>query len=103
MACTIFENDVGTIFKVKIVDCDTGDVIDISAATTLQITFKKPDKKTVTKTAAFSTDGSDGYLQYVVVDGDIDMVGIWNLQAYVAGVGFKNNSTVGTFVVDDNL
>ena len=102
-SCAVQLGDVGTVFKIRVIDCDTGAVIPIDAATTLKITFKKPDKTIVTKTAVFSTDGTDGYLQYITIVDDMDQVGIWTLQGYVAGVAFKHNTAIGKFTVADNL
>ena len=76
-------NDIGTTFQVTVYDStSTGDstVADISTATTKQMIFSKPDGTTLTKTAVFGTDGSNGVVEYVSVDGDLNMAGTWHLQ-----------------------
>ena len=103
----IFVNDVGTIFKVTIEDCDTGAAIDLSVATSgttvKQIIFKKADGTVVTHTAEFDTDGSDGVITYTIQDGDVDMSGTWFIQVHIEGTVTKNSSSIDTFVVQENL
>lgn len=69
----VYINDVGT--KIKLY---TGQ--DISSATIVKISYKKPNGDTG------EWDGSieeDEYVVYIVQAGDLDQVGIWKLQAYV--------------------
>ena len=99
-------NDIGTIFRVTVYDTtSTGgsEIADISGATTKQFTFKRPDGTTFTKTAVFTTDGSDGDIQYLSVDGDLDIAGTWHLQAYVVSSAGTWNTEVGHFKVYENL
>jgi len=99
-------NDIGTIFRVTVYDTtSTGasTVADISAATTKQIIFERPDGTTLTKTAVFTTDGSDGNIQYVSVDGDLNVTGTWHLQAYVVTPAGSWKTSVGHFRVYENL
>lgn len=103
MSDCIHVGDVGTLFRVRILDCDTGEPEDISGATVKEIRFKKPTGVILVKTATFSTDGIDGYIQYMVISGDLDMSGTWEIEGYVEGVGFKNTSSKGTFYVADGV
>jgi len=99
-------NDIGTIFRVTVYDTtSTGSttVADISLATTKTFTFKRPDGTTFDKTAVFTVAGADGDIQYISVDGDLDVSGTWNLQAYVATPAGNWNTSVGTFKVHENL
>ena len=99
-------NDIGTIFRVTVYDTtSTGGstVADISAATTKQMVFERPDGTTFTKTAVFTTDGSDGNIQYISVDGDLNVAGTWHLQAYVVTPAGTWNTNVGNFRVYENL
>lgn len=98
--------DIGTIFRVTINDCDSAGVqsaIDISAATTLQLIFKPPKGASVTKTAVFTTDGTNGQIQYVTVSGDINETGRWKLQAYIVLPSGSWRSDIGFFDVFENL
>lgn len=74
--------DTGTRFTLIVVD-DDNVAIDISSATTKQILFRKPDGTILTKTAIFTTDGSDGSVYYITLAGDLDVTGDWNYRAKV--------------------
>jgi hypothetical protein len=92
--------DVGTTFILTVTD---GTAVDVSGATTKQILFGKPNGSTVTKTAAFTTDGTDGKVQYSTVANDLDMAGVWNIQAYVVLAAGSWHSDVTSFVVYPNV
>lgn len=77
--------DIGTVIELTVKD--GGSAVNISAATTKQIKFRKPNGTTVTKTAVFTTDGTDGKIKYTTVADDLDTAGIWRAEAYLAGVG----------------
>lgn len=103
MACEIHLNDIGTVFRLTIVDCDLV-AIDISTATVKNVTFKRPDGTTFTKTGVFATDGTDGVIDYVTIDGDLDMSGEgWKIQAVVTLSTGTWSSEIGLFTVYDNL
>ena len=78
----VHNGDVGTVFRLTITDTD-GTAIDVSTAVTKYIYFQDPTGAKVQKTAAFTTNGSDGKIQYTTIAGDIDMVGTWHVQGYV--------------------
>ena len=99
-------NDIGTIFRVTVYDTTSAGgttVADISGATTKKFTFKRPDGTTFEKTAVFTSDGTDGNIQYLSVDGDLNVAGTLNLQAYVATGAGTWSTSVGTFKVHENL
>jgi len=94
--------DIGTEFRCTIKD--SGTAVDISSASSVkQIKFKKPDCTVVTKSATFYTDGTDGIISYVTVDGDLDIAGLWQAQAYVELTSGKYHSDIISFRVYDNL
>jgi hypothetical protein len=102
----LHKNDYGTVIKVLVKNLDSSGnaaVDDVSSFTTKQIILKKPDGTKLTKTASFTTDGTDGYIEYTVVDGDLDSVGDWELQVYLATVSAQWYSETNTFKVYDNL
>ncbi len=78
---TVRLNDIGTIFRSTIKE--SGVAVDISAATTLTMRFRKPSGTTVNQTAVFTIDGVNGQLEYVIVSGDLDEVGVWLRQPFV--------------------
>ncbi len=99
-------NDIGTVFRVTVYDTtSTGGttVANISSASTKKFIFKKPNGSTFERAAVFTSDGSDGQIQYATVDGDLSGPGTWHLQAYVATSDGTWNTSVGYFQVHCNL
>jgi hypothetical protein len=72
----------GLVLKLQFVDIND-DPIDISAASNKEIIFKKPSGGLLVATATFTTDGSDGVIQYIITEGDIDEPGDWYIQGKV--------------------
>jgi len=93
--------DIGTIFRVTLMDGSSA--LDVSGASTLQIIFKKPDNSNDTQTAVFTTDGTDGVVQYTSIAGDLDAAGKWAIQANVVLPAGSWKSNVSTFRVHENL
>lgn len=82
-ADTIKVGDIGTVFRLTIIDCSTQAVVDLSSQSAMVFNFKKPDGTIVQKTPVFTTDGTDGQVEYTTVSGDIDQAGQWFLQGNV--------------------
>ena len=99
----IHVGDEKTVLRALITDDVTGLFVDISSATTKTIKLQKTDGTVVEKTAVFTTDGTDGYIQYITVTGDIDQAGGWKIQGFVDGPNFRNHSTIKSFLVYENL
>lgn len=99
----IHKGDIGTQFKVTIKDGTSA--VNISSATTKQLRLKKPSGVILTKNASFFTDGSDGIVTYTSVSGDLDTVGTWFIQGFVAfsGTGKEFSSSTDRFKVHKNL
>ena len=97
----IQQGDIGTILRATLED--SGTVVDVSTATVKQIKLQKPDGTDVTKTAVFTTDGSDGKIQYVTVADDLDQSGEWKIQGYVEMPNWQGHSAKDTFFVGQNL
>ncbi len=93
--------DVGTIFEVVVQDAGTP--LDISANTEILIIFQKPDGTPVSKTAVFSTDGTDGKMRYVSVTDDLDQIGGWKLQGKITLPAWTGKTGTGEFEVAKNL
>lgn len=81
MASEIHYGDIGVNFNITVMN-DTVP-LDVSNADNIYIIFQKPDGSDLTKTAALTTDGTDGKIKYTTVDGDLDQVGTWQIQAKV--------------------
>lgn len=98
----IYVGQVGLVFQRTIKD-PNGQVVNLQAYSTLELLFRDPDGVDRVKPAAFSTDGTDGRLQYTTVDGDLDRAGTWRIQAHVASATEDHYTEVGTFRVEANL
>ena len=97
----IHYNDIGTIFRITLVDC--GEPVDISLASIKTILFSDPDGDVVAQTAEFTTDGSDGKIEYVTVDEDLNSIGTWKIQGKVVTPSGSWSSDIGKFKVYSNL
>lgn len=106
MAKEVHLGDIGTIFRATIKEDDVA--LDISGATTKELTFKKGESGALLGPlpATFTTDGTDGLLEYKTILDDLDEEGLWLIQARVilpGGAGGTWKSDVGQFVVHPNL
>lgn len=95
--------DVGTVIRLTIED--GGSAVDVSSASTKQIILLSPTQgaTALTKTASFTTDGTDGRIEYATVAGDIDVPGWWKVQAKVVLSSGTWSSTPVRFRVRSNL
>ncbi len=76
---------------------------DISAATTKEFKFRRPDGSVTTVTAVFVGTGSDGKLSYTVPSGFLNMQGVWKVQALITFASSYYQTAPGQFVVEANL
>jgi len=102
MAAEIHVSDTKTRFLVTLLDGTTP--VDLSTATTKTFKFKPPGgAATLSKTATFVTDGTDGQLYYDTLNTDLSVIGAWKLQVYIAMPSWTGHSDIGTFTVYENL
>ena len=102
MAKEIHIGDIGTVFVLTIQE--DGTAVDVSSATaTKNIIFKKPDATTLTVAASFTTDGTDGKIEYPTVSGDINISGIWHIQGQVVLSGGTFFTDIAEFEVEKSL
>jgi len=79
-----------------------GDVINISGASSKQIVFISPYETRSTYNASFTTDGTDGVLEYRLAQPAPS--GLWRAEVYVAGVsGFDGASATDQFPVEPRI
>lgn len=102
MSAQIHKDDIGTVFRILIKNQDD-EVVNIAGATTKDIIFTKPTGDRSVKAGSFYTDGTDGYLQYTTVSGDLDVVAQWQLQAHIVQSGTSFKSDIYSFRVYPNL
>ena len=101
MASEIHVDDVGTQFLLTIMDGSAA--VDISSASTKQIIIKKPSGTKMTKSATFSSDGSDGKIYYSSIADDLDETGSYKLQGKVIISDGTFYTDITTFKVHRNL
>ena len=78
--------------------------LDISSSGCRVIIIKKPVSGTEIRcTGSLVGDGTDGKMYYVTKTGDLDEVGIYNVQGYLELGMFSGFTTPTTFVVNENL
>jgi len=94
-------DDIGTVFEVALKDCD--EIVDVSQASAMYIIFQKPDGTSTTKTAGFTTDGTDGKVRYITTSGDLNLIGGWKIQAKVTLPSGTWSSNISKFKVYSNL
>lgn len=97
----IHVDDVGTEFRVLVKDGST--TLDLSTSSTLDYKFLKPSGTQITRTGSFLNDGTDGYIKYITVSGDIDEIGTWKFQVFIEIDGGSWHSDMHSFKVHRNI
>ena len=77
--------------------------LNISLATVKNIIIEKPDDTLIISSGSFITDGSDGLLYYRTNGSDINLAGVYNVQAYLVMPDFTGYSTPVSFTAYANL
>ncbi len=85
--------DIGVQFKLN-----AGQ--DLSAQTTLQIKYQKPDGTFGAWTAVIS---GTNYATYTTKDGDLDQDGVWQVQIYVVTPSFTAHGKKAQVLVESVL
>lgn len=85
----VFVGDFGTVIAL---DCG----MNVSGSSVRKIIAKKPNGQVVEWVAAL--DGTNG-IKYSIHPGDLDMAGVWLLQAYAEIDGWHGKGTVARLVV----
>lgn len=93
--------DIGTVIELHVVDGTTP--VNLAGATSLSMTFKKPDGSTLVKTATLSGAGTDGLMRYITEAGFLDQAKTWQVQGHVVLPDWQGHTQIGTFVVANNL
>lgn len=104
--CEIHAGDIGTVFEIALKDCsvDPPVPVDLTGVTTIEIIFKKPLKGKLTKTGVVvNPPGTDGLINYTTIEGDLDVVGNWEIQVRVVFPTSTRSSDIDTFAVHPNI
>lgn len=76
---------------------------DVSTATVIKLLLTDPAGTVHTLDADFTTDGTDGYVEYVTAEGDLDLPGHYQAQFRLTISGKPHTSTPFHFHVDPAL
>ena len=77
--------------------------LNLSAASSKQIRFEKPDGTTFDRDATFTTDGSDGKIYYEWQANELDTEGKWYAQAMIVDGGKSWSGDIEEFEVGGNI
>lgn len=95
------QGDYGGVIRVTVKEA--GAIKDISGYTTRQFRLIRPtDKAEFIKTATFTSDGTDGKLQYTVESGLLSKKGAWRVQVLLTSGSAYVQSSIGQFPVEGN-
>lgn len=94
---------IGAQLEVEVLQDCAGNILPLQTATLKEITVKRPDDTTFTRSAIFTTDGSDGLIYIATQVGDITLEGTYYIQAYLELPTWQGNSDIGEFEAQDNL
>lgn len=98
----IQKNAVGVPLIFPLYDGDNKP-LDVSDATLIELTFKKPNGTKVVKTAAKIPSSDGNLVQYVTEAGFLDQARTWQVQARIVTPAIDIPSQLGQFTVADNL
>ena len=104
MSCkdlTIYENQT-LLLSFSVINQNKKKV-DISSATTLQVTLRRSGGAAIVRTGSLTNDGTDGLLFYETTNLDLDKAGVWSAQVLVIVGGKEYPSSTITFNVIPRL
>lgn len=99
----IHVGDIGTAMVFQVVD-QSNNIVDLSSASAMQVILKAPSWSSGQAfTAVWSTNGTDGKMQYVSIASTFSEPGTWQAQVYFAIGGGAWKSDIVKFKVKANL
>ena len=93
--------DIGNTLILTVLEDDVAK--DISNASTKEYFIKRPNEVGVKVTTPFNTNGSDGKLKYVFIAGDLDIVGLYEVQVSLVTPLWTGKSSSFFFTVRETL
>jgi hypothetical protein len=99
VACEIHKDQPGIVLQHFWTDC-FGTIVNIAAAVTLTLKFKRPSGSVFTVIAIMPGGGVDGIEQYTSLAATFNEAGLWKRQWYTNVTGW---SDIFEFTVKDNL
>lgn len=102
MSANLHANDIGTAIIITI-NNQNNVPVNLSSFTNIILVIKRSDGSFVEKTCFFVTDGTDGKVQYITVDGDFTVVGNYKFQVRCVSPGGIWHSNILTSKVYPNV
>ena len=93
--------DEGNILRLTVKENDIAKDIQTASAVTYKI--KKPDETVVEVTASFDTNGTNGKVIYAFVTGDLNMLGLYEVQVKIVTSTWIGTTSSYLFTVRDTL
>lgn len=93
--------DIGNTLILTVLEDDVAK--DISNATTKEYFIKRPNEVGVKVTVPFNTTGADGKLRYIFIAGDLDIVGLYEVQVSLVTPLWTGKSSSFFFTVRETL
>lgn len=104
MSCKLIQLGSYPFAIIRTLKDEDDSVVDVSAATSITLIIKSPSGVRKTFTGEFTTDGTDGKVQYVTTSqSDLDETGTWNAQFLIGISGGSVPTATFTFVVSKNI
>lgn len=83
---------------------ENGVAVDISSATTMTVRLRSPKGVVIEFTGVFTTDGTDGKMQYQLTPADDPLEpGCWGIQVFVEIAGWYGHSDAESLEVEENF
>lgn len=93
--------DIGTVLRFTVKE--NGVALDLSSCTDLNLHLQKKDKSVITRDLSFTTDGTDGKVEYVTTYGDIDQKGKWKAQVFLTMTSGSWHTSIVELDVEANV
>jgi hypothetical protein len=93
--------DIGTVFRITVTENDVP--LDVSGAIEKYVLLRKPNGESVAKLADFTSDGTDGNIEYAAESNLLDTVGTWKIQGRIIMPNGIWSTSSSTFKVVANV
>lgn len=102
MTCAKYKLGSEIAITLRVLNPENGQPLDVSSGVNLTINFQTGDSALIPKIASFTTDGTDGKIQYTVVGEELG-VGRWKAEGFVEIDGKDLYTTTAEFEVVPRL
>lgn len=97
------QGDGDIVLVLTIIDGNTSQPVDLSAATPLAILIKKPDLTAASYPASLTTNGKDGRISVALDPADLDQAGYYFVQGLFSVLNVAKSTVLGKFKVGEAI